>query len=170
MRRVLEDYINGVYRPAARTGRVLAAQTYGPARELAVWKQRVARLWPRVALRRLSDLPRRLAFGSGLILRVAAQLNGLTPEDVALELVLRRELPSGATEWPACSSFNANDASGYRVLQRFAATGERDSDGSHVFEVDCAPPSCGRLNAEVRIVPRHPLLTHPYEMGLMKWL
>jgi starch phosphorylase len=114
----------------------------------------------------LSDLPRRLDFGSGLILRVAAQLNGLTPEDVALELVLRRELPSGATEWPACSSLNANDASGYRVLQRFAATGERNSDGSHVF----APPWCGRLNAEVRIVPRHPLLTHPYEMGLMRWL
>jgi starch phosphorylase len=114
--------------------------------------------------------PAALQHATGAGGRVAAQLNDLTPEDVALELVLRRGLPSGATEWPACSSFNANDASGYRVLQRFAATGERDSDGSHVFEVDCAPPWCGRLNAEVRIVPRHPLLTHPYEMGLMKWL
>jgi starch phosphorylase len=50
------------------------------------------------------------------------------------------------------------------------ATGEVDSDGSIVFALDAAPPECGQFATEVRIYPWHDLLSHPYELGLMKWL
>jgi starch phosphorylase len=45
-----------------------------------------------------------------------------------------------------------------------------DSDGAAVFELNAAPKECGQFATEVRIYPWHALLSHPYELGLMKWL
>jgi starch phosphorylase len=50
------------------------------------------------------------------------------------------------------------------------ATGKVDSDGSHEFAVDLTPAWCGQLSYAMRIVPHHELLSHPYEMGMMKWV
>ncbi len=172
-RRVLDDYCNGLYRPAARSGKQLAADNHSGARELARWKQRVREHWSTVALRGLSDLPRQLEFGAGMKLRVKAQLNGLKPQDVRVELLLKREMPQSSKALPPYSSYRDNDepAMGHGDAPTpFTFTGEVDSEGAHIFAVDCAPPWCGRLSCQVRVVPTHPLLTHPYEMGLMKWL
>ena len=109
-------------------------------------------------------------------MRVAVQLNGLDPGDVRLELLLTRELPDGPHEPPALTSFGA-DAARLRVrdgheaaIELFRPTGERDADGAHLFASECTPPWCGRLGAAVRVVPYHALLSHPYELGLMRWL
>jgi hypothetical protein len=91
---------------------------------------------------------------------------------VRVELVLQRELPDGRGEPPRYTSFTNGEAGAIPGIVRepFTSAGERDSDGSHVFRVDCAPPWCGRMSAQVRIVPHHDLLSHPYELGLMKWM
>src|SRR3569833_1999894 len=82
MRRVLSDYTQGLYLPAARQYRRLAANGFGGAIALADWKQRVRALWPRVGLRVLADVAPELPQGARLRLRVAAQLNGLELSDV----------------------------------------------------------------------------------------
>jgi starch phosphorylase len=172
MRKVLDNYRNGLYRPAAHGGRALAGDRYNGARVLATFKEKVARAWPRVALRQLDQVPPRLDFGGRLRMRVAAFLNGLEPHDVRVELVLKRVLPAGETEPPPYTSFNHEDGGKTRgsVREFFKATGQVDSEGSHEFAIDGAPPWCGRLDAQVRIVPHHALLSHPYELGMMKWL
>jgi starch phosphorylase len=172
MRQVLDNYRQGLYRPAAQGAHALAADRHAGARALAGFKDKVARTWPRVALRQLDNVPVRLDFGGRLKMRVAAFLNGLDPQDVRVELVLKRTLPVGETEPPPYTSFNQEDGAKTRgaVREFFKATGQVDSEGSHEFAIDCAPPWCGRLDAQVRIVPHHALLSHPYEMGMMKWL
>ncbi|HKE45299.1 MAG TPA: alpha-glucan family phosphorylase [Steroidobacteraceae bacterium] len=173
MRPVLENYVTGLYRPAARCARALAQDAFAGAKTLAAWKEKVRRGWGRVALRRLDTVPQRIDFGGRLRTRVAAFLDGLDPADVRVELVLRRELPDGSGQSPRYTSFGAGDGSRGvpgTVCEPFAFTGERDSEGSHVFGIDSAPPWCGKISAQVRIVPHHALLSHPYEMGLMKWM
>jgi starch phosphorylase len=172
MRQVLDNYRAGLYRPAAQGGQALAADGYVGARALAAFKEKMSRAWPKVALRQLDQVPVRLDYGSGLKMRVAAFLNGLEPHDVRVELVLNRVLPAGQTEPPPYSSFAREDGTHARgaVRELFAPTGRVDDEGSHEFAIDCAPPWCGRLDAHVRIVPHHALLSHPYEMGMMKWL
>jgi starch phosphorylase len=171
-RRVLDDYLNGLYRPAAASGRALAADSHAGAHALAQWKQRVRQAWDGVRLQGMDDLPPRLAFGEGVKLRVSAALNGLQPQDVSMELILKRELPASSGESPPYSSFREADTmpADAAAPAHFQFTGETDAAGAHVFAIDCAPPWCGRLSCQVRIVPAHPLLTHPYEMGMMKWL
>jgi glycogen phosphorylase len=169
MGRVLLDYTEGLYQPAARQYRRLAAEGFAGAITLADWKQRVRQQWPRVSLRMLADTSPEVPQGERLRVRVAAQLNGLQPSDVRVEFVAHRLLPEADLSPPPLTSFNQPARPGIWT-GTLSATGEVDSDGSIVFALDTAPPECGQFATEVRIYPCHDLLSHPYEMGLMKWL
>ena len=169
MRRVLFDYTRGLYLPAAAHYRRLAADGFTGARTLADWKQRVRAAWPKVSLKLLSDTARDLPRGERLRLRIAAGLNGLAPADVRVEFVALRLLPETDLSPPPLSSYaqTARDGLWEAAL---TATDEHDGDGAVIFAVDVEPPECGQFRTEVRIYPCHELLSHPYELGLMKWL
>ena len=169
MRRMIIDYDRGLYRGAAADHARITADGDAGARTLAAWKQRVRRAWGGVALRTLTLPAHVMQSGAHLNQRVAAALNGLEPTEVAVEFMAQRTLPRVRREWPALSSFN-HDAFDDVWRARLQATGEIDSDGSHVFELDAEPPTSGQFACEFRIRPDHPLQGHPLEMGLLKRL
>jgi starch phosphorylase len=169
MRRVVKDYADGIYYPAARQARRLATEDFAGGRALAQWKSRVRQAWPKVALRGLDEPPEALPRADSLRLRVAADLNGLEPHDVRIEFVARRLLPESNLETPPLSSYRDDPVDGlWRALLQ--PTGEKLQDGAAVFVLDAAPPECGQFSTEIRIHPWHELLSHPLELGLMKWL
>ncbi len=169
MRRVLFDYTRGLYQPAAAQYRRLAADGFTGARTLADWKQRVRAAWPKVSLKLVNDSGRDLPRGERLRLSVAVALNGLSPADVRVEFLARRLLPQADRAPPALSSYALPARDG---LWRTALKAADDADqaGETVFALDAEPPECGQFATEIRIYPWHELLTHPYELGLMKWL
>ena len=169
MRRVWFDYTRGLYVPAAAHYRRQAADGFTGARTLADWKQRVRAAWPKVSLKLLSDTARDLPRGERLRLRIAAGLNGLAPADVRVEFAARRLLPEAALSPPPLSS-DAQTARDGLWEAALTATDEHDADGAVIFAFDVEPPECGQFRTEVRIYPWHELLSHPYELGLMKWL
>jgi starch phosphorylase len=169
MRRVLYDYTQGLYEPAARQQRRLAADGFAGATVLADWKQRVRQAWPKVSLKLLADAQPDLPRGERLRLKVAAGLNGLTPADVRVEFVARRLLPEADLGMPPLSSYTDQPRDGvWSAL--LTATGEQDAEGAIVFALDAQPMECGQFSTELRLYPWHELLSHPYELGLMKWL
>ncbi len=167
--RVLFDYTRGLYQPAAEQYGKLARDGFAGARQLADWKQRVRQSWSRVSLRLLAEGSPELPRGERLRLKVAAGLNGLQPSDVRIEFVAQRLLPEADLGLPPLSPFG-HAASPGLWHATFTATGEQESDGAAVFALDAQPQECGQFATEVRIYPWHPLLTHPNELGLMKWL
>jgi len=169
MRRVLYDYTQGLYRPAAAHYQLLAADGFSGARTLAEWKQRVRSAWPRVNLKMLADGARDLPRGERVRVRVAAALNGLSPADVRVEFVARRLLPEADLSPPPLSSYLQPARPGLWQAT-FAPTEEHDADGAQVFALEAEPPECGQFRTEVRIYPWHELLSQPFELGLMKWL
>jgi starch phosphorylase len=169
MGRVVQDYRRGLYVPAARQYARLSEHGFTGARELAEWKQRVRQAWPRVGLRSLLDLPDDVPRGERVIMRVAATLAGLRPCDVRVELVARRILPEVNYEPPSLTSFGAPPPEGVWSAA-FQPTGEQESDGSTVFALEVQPPETGQFATEVRIYPWNELLSHPFELGLMKRL
>jgi starch phosphorylase len=169
MRRVLFDYTQGLYVPAATEYRRLSADGFTGARTLAEWKQRVRQAWPKVSLKLLSDAASDLPRGERLRLRIAAGLNGLSPADVRVEFEARRLLPQAHLSPPPLSSYGQPPPDGlWRAT--FMATDEHDADGAVIFALDVEPPECGQFRTEVRVYPWHELLSNPYELGLMKWL
>lgn len=146
--RMVLDYVRGFYGPAAHHGRALS----GPAaRGLAAWKQRVRSAWGGVSLRTAGPLARELRDGEPLALRLLAQLNGLAPEDVAVEVELgRREGAAFLRE---------------RIVPLQAAGRSGDET---VFEAAITPLS-GAQHLRLRMRPHHAALAHPFEMGLVAW-
>jgi starch phosphorylase len=169
MRRMIVDYDQGFYRPAAVQHAALAADSDAGARALAAWKQRIRKSWSGVGLRALSPPARVMQRGGNLRQRVAVALNGLRPDDVAVEFLARRTLPRVRAEWPALASTRRGERDDlWRA--RLKPSGETDSDGSQVFELDAAPPTSGQFELEFRVRPEHALQGHPLEMGLVKRL
>ncbi|HVO49338.1 MAG TPA: alpha-glucan family phosphorylase [Steroidobacteraceae bacterium] len=169
MERVLHDYTRGLYQPAASQYRRLAADSYAGARALAEWKQRVRQAWPKVSLRLIDDAAPELPRGESLRLKVAAGLNGLQPGDVRVEFVARRLLPEANLGAPPLSAYGHDEPDGiWRAT--LSCLSEQQPDGAAVFSMDVQPKECGQFATEVRIYPWHELLSHPYELGLMKWL
>ncbi len=168
-RRMLNDYIDGLYRPAERQYERLAAHGFAGARALGEWKARVRAAWPSVDLRLLADAPGELPQRQRLTMRVAASLGGLEPGDVRVEFLARRRLPEASFEPPPLSSYRAQPPDGLWRAS-FVPTGEHEPDGAAVFALDAAPAASGQFATEIRIHPFHELLSHPHELGLMKWL
>jgi glycogen phosphorylase len=168
MGRVVQDYARGLYYPAASHHQRLTRNGLDAASALAAWKRRVRELWGGVHLRRLSEPPRELPRAGLLQLRIAAALNGLTPQDVRVEFVAQRVLPQSRSELPALSSFRGHSDDSWRAALR--TSGELDSDGATVYELQASPPSSGQYAFEIRVYPAHEMLAHPLELGLLKRL
>jgi len=151
--RMLGQYVESFYRPAARQGERYSANGGDGAKVVAAWKARVYAAWDGVSVRRLDDPKRALAFGESTTIEIAVGLNGLRPDDIAVELVLARGLRDAP---PRRHEFKS--------AEPLAQTHE------HRFVLDLRPELCGRLDYRIRVYPRHALLTHPFELGLMRWL
>src|SRR5205085_10703673 len=97
--RMVGEYAAKFYQVAARQGRRYADQEHACARDIAAWKARVRKAWPGVRVQRIDRPPVRLIFGGKAEIEVAVALNGLSPEDVTVELLLSRsEYDAGLDE------------------------------------------------------------------------
>lgn len=153
--RMVGQYVEQFYEPAARQFQRLKENDYHGARLLSAWKAKVRSAWHGVGLRRLDESRKRIVFGDSMSIQVAAQLNGLSPDDVRVELLLSRP--------------GKHDTG--KEQQRFELTPSGMGEhGEHVFKLDLTPELCGKLSYRVRVYPWHELLTHPFETGLMVWL
>jgi len=152
--RMLREYVLKSYVPGAHQGRVYREQGGAAATEVAAWKARAREAWPGVSIARLDAPARRLRFGEAMTIEVALALNGLAPTDVAVELLLRRgRAPQSVRE----------------ERHSFAADALLD-DGRQRYVLRLRPDLCGSLDYTIRAYPSHARLSHPLEMGLMRWI
>jgi glycogen phosphorylase len=150
--RMLGEYVAKFYLPASRQGHRYAEDGYRDARAVAAWKTRVRAAWPGVQARRL-DAPRpRIQYGESVPVEIMVKLNGLTPADLRVELLLERE--------PREQIVHSHD---------LVPAGNADG-GEQKYALELRPGLSGKLDYRIRIYPRHELLTHPFELGLTTWL
>ena len=154
--RMVGEYLAKFYLPATRQGRRFAESDFEPARRLAQWKQQVRSIWPKVAMRRLDAPRKRIAFGDGLRLEVGVFLGALKPVDVALELLIAKQ--------------TGHEEDGPPKSYRFESEGLSTEQGEERFVLELSPEVCGKLEYRIRLYPQHELLTHPFELGMMRWL
>jgi starch phosphorylase len=154
MQRMLTDYAEKFYSPAAGQWRKYSAGDFSGARNVADWKARIRSAWPRIGLRRIDRSVPRIRYGETMHFQVAVQLDGLTPADLTVEMVFTR--PGE----PTTARARRYELHHERVLE----------NGEHLFSRELTPDQCGKMEYRVRAFPTHPLLTHPFEMGMMLWL
>lgn len=150
--RMVAEYCDRFYMPAAHEGWRMEAEGFARAKAFAAWKKKVREAWPNLKLEGVGEMPqdRCWYYGEQVPLRVKAHLNGLSPDDVRVELVILRPSREG----------------GYK---RYAVFG-MDHVGEGVFECEINPGDTGNFAYQVRMYPKHEDLPHPFAMGLMTWL
>ncbi|MGW2180033.1 alpha-glucan family phosphorylase [Streptomyces sp. NPDC001732] len=153
--RMMSEYVERLYAPAARARRALDPAT---ARRLADWKARVRVAWPRVGIDHVEAVAPTAAdgsaeLGSSLTLRVRVALGVLEPDDVEVQAVAGR----------------VDAADGISDARTFPLkpVGGQDLEGRWLYEGPLALDRTGPYGYTVRVLPAHPLLVSGAELGLV---
>ncbi len=151
--RMVREYVIGYYGPAAAASRAATADDLALARALASWKSRVRAAWDAVRVERVEavDLPDHPVRGTDMTIRATVALGVLDPEDVEVDVVLGRA--------------DAEDHIVQGRATRMVAVDAPETD-RHRYEATVRLADGGSLGFAVRVVPRHPGLASPAEMGL----
>ncbi|MFC4030813.1 glycosyltransferase family 1 protein [Streptomyces polygonati] len=152
--RMVRDYVNELYAPAARSHRAVQGAA---AAELADWKGRVRQQWPQVAVDHVETGPvdegGTPELGSTLSLRAQVSLGGLDPADVDVQLLSGRVDAADRLTTPSVVSLKP--------------AGRPDDTGRHQYEGQLTLDRTGAFGYTVRVLPSHRLLATPAELGLM---
>ncbi|MEC4019720.1 alpha-glucan family phosphorylase [Streptomyces sp. H27-D2] len=153
--RMVREYVERLYAPAARAQRTLTPEVAG---ELAAWKKKVRARWPGVAVDHVeatttAPVDGSAELGSTLGLRVRVALDGLAPEDVEVQVVAGR--------------VDEGDRITGAVALPLKAAGGPDLEGRWLYEGPLALDRTGSFGYTVRILPAHRLLANTAELGLI---
>jgi len=150
--RMVSEYARRFYVPASRHGKLMMADNFKRAKDLAKWKARVRKAWPKVRIERMGDAAREFQehYGESLKVQVKVNHEGLSPEDLHMEIILLRPSREGGYKR-------------YRIVEMKHA-----DDG--IFETDLQPDDSGDFAYHIRVYPTHGDLAHPLSMGLMTYL
>ena len=160
--RMVRDYVNDLYLPAARASRLLAGggvageegrPSYDAARELAAWKRRVSMAWGGIGVEHVEAEDGLRGPGDTLMVHASVSLGELSPSDVAVEVVCGRVGEDDEIIDPVATAMTLDSADGEAGIARY------------VGHADLGRP--GPFGYTVRVVPRHPLLATSAEMGLL---
>ena len=154
--RMVGEYVADCYLPAIRQCRTYSENNFANARTISDWKNSVRHAWPGMTLRRMSAPKPGIVRGDNVRFEVGVNLNGLTPADVVVEILLGHQ----------SSIDKIRDA----IRYPFTAQDIPQQGGEQLFALELKPELCGKLEYHIRIYPHHEMLTHPFEMGLMRWL
>jgi len=152
--RQVRDYTTRLYGPAARAGWALDGPTWEGARELAAYKSTVRAGWSGVRVDHVessgfSDSPQ---VGDILHVRAFVSLGDLAPEDVDVQVVHGR----------------VSETDELRDMETAPlAFAESYEGGRRRFEGDLVATRTGAFGYTVRILPTHPAMANPAELGLV---
>ena len=146
--RMVQEYVNTQYTPAATAVELADAEGFRAARELAAYRERLSGSWPHVRVTSCdlslkgSDTP---VLGDRIAVRASVDLAGLASSDVQVQAVIGRVADSDEL---------------YDVVTVPMAP---DGDGQYAAEVSL--PHAGSLGVTARVLPNHELLASPVELG-----
>jgi starch phosphorylase len=152
--RMVQEYVERLYAPAAGSAAAVCADSFAGARELSRYRFRVGAAWPRVRVAQvdISGLPDAPELGSEMTVRAAVVLAGLKPCDVDVQVVVGR----------------VDDREELQDALVVTMQPVDDSDGdSDRFEATLRLPHAGLVGYTVRVLPQHPLMAVPAEFGLL---
>jgi starch phosphorylase len=151
--RMVRDYVEMCYEPAASQESVRSRDGWARAKELTVWKRRIAEGWSDVAVLDVEGEVLAADVGEERSVRARVRLGRLEAADVAVQLAHGRVGPNGELIDPALIPMSVDGC----------------TDGVCDYTGSFTARSAGLYGFTVRVLPAHEDLTTPMEMGLVAW-
>jgi len=152
--RMVRDYTEVLYEPTAAQGDALAVDDHQSARALAAWKELVEGGWAGVHIDHVEVDDAVADLGTERTVEAVVSLGDLTPADVQVQLL---HGPAGQGEELVSPQVVSLEQAG-------AA-----EDGHLRYRGSFACEQAGRYGVTVRVVPNHPHLVTPVELGRIAW-
>jgi starch phosphorylase len=151
--RMVRDYVQDLYVPAAGSARAMAVEGYAPAREESAWRAHLLQNWPSVRVAHVEatgagDTPE---IGSTLALRAEVELPGLAPADVVVEAAYGR----------------VDDADGLHQVTTVPMQHEHTDGSRHWFTSTLPLERTGAFGYTVRVLPHSERMADPAELGVV---
>jgi glycogen phosphorylase len=151
--RMVREYVDRLYVPAAEASRTFQANDFALAKETALWKANVRAAWPQVRIEHVEvdGVSRSVQMGSEVTIRAYVALGSLQPSDVRVEALFGRVDADDVLNEPDHEAMEAIEHyEGNRWLYRKTITLTRN----------------GPFGYTVRALPSHVGLSHISEMGI----
>ncbi|HEU5005477.1 MAG TPA: alpha-glucan family phosphorylase [Jatrophihabitantaceae bacterium] len=150
--RMVIDYVQRLYAPAALSSRRMSADGFVCAKELAGWRSHVLNAWPGVRVLYVdSQLHGDAQLGERLALRAEVALNGLDAADVEVQAVF------GTVD----TDDRLSDTE--QLVLSLVESGE----GASWFAGEIPLDRTGPFGYTVRVLPKHGELASPAELGVV---
>ncbi|HEX6354361.1 alpha-glucan family phosphorylase [Actinophytocola sp.] len=146
--RMVQEYVETQYTPAATAVELADAEGFRVARALASYRERLSGAWPHIRVTSCelalngSETP---VLGERVAVRASVELAGLSTSDVQVQAVIGRVADSDEL---------------YDVV---TVPMTPSADGQYTAEVSL--PHAGSLGVTARVLPNHELLATPVELG-----
>jgi starch phosphorylase len=151
--RMVRDYVQQLYIPAAASSRAMAEGEYAAARDEATWRAHLLANWHGVRVAHVEatgagDTPE---IGSTLDLRAEVELPGLQPTDVEVQAAYGR----------------VDDADGLHDVTTVPMKHEQSDGARHWFAATLPLERTGAFGYTVRVLPHSPRMADPAELGVV---
>jgi glycogen phosphorylase len=153
--RMVQEYAEKAYAPAARSGNRLREAGLAPARELKRWLDRVMLNWDSVKILSVDDnAGEGITSDRPVTVTVDLHFGELSPDDARLDIVYGAALTSGEIQVAGTSEMR---------LQK------RSEDGTCRYGGEFSSAIGGGVGYTIRLMPIHPDLHNPFATGLVRW-
>jgi glycogen phosphorylase len=155
--RMVKEYNERLYEPAARALQVLSANSCKAAVELAKWKQNTRADWGKIRIEHVAAVPadvRDLIVGDTLQVEVKVFLGPVDPSHVRVQAYI------GHSE-------NGSIADPFTIDLQEIEKGE--APGQFKFKGNITATESGSYGFNVRVIPTHPHLSQEHELRLITW-
>jgi len=153
--RMVQEYAESFYLPAAQRFMRLADGDMARAKALANWKADLYQHWPEIKIISIkADIPAELKVGSQIEVQALIHLGSLKPQDVTVELYHGPLDTKGEISSKEVTVMNCVEAKG---------------NGEYIFAGVIPCRISGRYGYTLRLLPHHEDLSSPYEPGLILW-
>lgn len=153
--RMVQQYAQEVYFPVSDRWLQMSAQDYAKAQTLAAWKAHVFQYWYDIRIEEVTaQAPKEVRVYEPIGVTARIRLGALTPQDVQVQLYQGQvdatgHIPVGQVVPMTCQ--------------------EQAGDGCYIYTGEVRYGSSGLQGFAVRLLPHHPDLANPLELGLIHW-
>ena len=154
--RMVQEYSENMYEPAAAAAARLGAKGAAKACEVSAWKKQIRLLWGQV---RINDVKItnpdsiNVLVGDSLSVEARVHLGDISPEFVRVQVYV------GET----------SDNEIARPITVDLSECKKGSHGDYTYQGSVQAPESGAYGFNVRVIPTHPSLTQPHELRLITW-
>ncbi len=157
MKRMVDDYQARFYSKLWQRSQRLKKDDYKLAHELVDWKARIRRAWEAIELTELEapdTFNRSLPLGEHFKASVTLHIQDLSAQDLGVEVVFYRRQSETTLE----------------LIAAYPLELKKQEEALATYACDIQPQKAGVFEYGFRLYPRHPLLAHRQDFGLVRWL